>query len=185
MTKTTSLEHYSIKQKQKREELTDWFVVRTNSRCEKRVEQFLRERGYTSFLPLQTVLRVWSDRKKKVQLPLIPSMVFVQNPQVNKEALYSTPGFHSILKDNGKIGRVSPQEIEHLQALCTGEIEFDKAELPCFDKGEEVEVIRGPFSGLYAKAIEELNSFRVLVEIQSLGLGYTLNLPKNNVRKLI
>ncbi|MDX9705125.1 MAG: UpxY family transcription antiterminator [Weeksellaceae bacterium] len=184
MSKTLSPALHSLSQNNLSDETKDWFVVRTNSRCEKKVNQFLTDLGYTSFLPLHTVLRIWSDRKKKVQLPLIPSMVFVQNPLVKKEALYSVPGFHSILKDNGKIGRVSAKEIEHLRILSSEKINFDKAELPKFAKGEEIEIIRGPFAGHYAKAIEDLNSFRVLIEIPSLGLGYALNLAKNHVRKV-
>ena len=44
----------------------NWYAIYTNSRAEKKVHQNLLLEGYSSFLPLKTTLRQWSDRKKKV-----------------------------------------------------------------------------------------------------------------------
>jgi len=47
-----------------------WFVFYTKSRQEKKVNELLLKRGFEPFLPMQAIVRQWSDRKKKVVLPL-------------------------------------------------------------------------------------------------------------------
>lgn len=161
-----------------------WFIIRTKSRFEKKVHEQLQQLGYNAFLPLEKKYKIWSDRKKLVKTPLIPSMVFIQNPSINKELIYSIPGFVNFLKCNGEIGKVTPQEIKHLQILSTENLKFEKTEIHSFQAGEEVEIIGGPFIGLFAKAIKEKGSYRVLVEIPSIGIGYRVDIPKNIIHKL-
>src|SRR5690606_26767860 len=115
--------------------------VKTLPRHEKKVAEQLEKLNYTTYLPLQTTWRMWSDRKKKVELPLIPSIVFVKDLTVNKEPMYLLAGFHSILKLNGEIGRVKPHEIEQLRLLTGAGIEFEAIELSSFLPGDDVEII--------------------------------------------
>ena len=41
----------------------------------------MEDEGIEAFLPLIKTVRQWSDRKKTVVLPLIPSYVFVSLPE--------------------------------------------------------------------------------------------------------
>ena len=59
-----------------------WFALYTRPKAEKKVEERLSLAGFDSFLPLQTVIKQWSDRKKKVEIPLINSYVFVKTNKV-------------------------------------------------------------------------------------------------------
>lgn len=163
---------------------TNWFAIRTKSRHEKKVYDSLLNLGYEAFLPMEMRWRIWSDRKKRIQTPLIPSFVFIKDPTVSKNPIYNIPGFTNILKLNGKIGEVTATEIKHLELLCSGEDQFESCSTENFSVGDEIEIIAGPFSGLYANAIEDINHYRVLIEIKSLGLGYRVNMPKNKVRKI-
>ena len=54
-----------------------WYVVYVRSRYEKKVHQLLQEKGIESSLPLIKTVRIWSDRKKKVEVPLFKGYVFV------------------------------------------------------------------------------------------------------------
>ena len=54
-----------------------WYAIYTRSRFEKKIAADLTSKGLESFLPLHEVIRFWSDRKKKVEMPLFPSYVFV------------------------------------------------------------------------------------------------------------
>lgn len=161
----------------------DWFVVKTKPRHEKKVAELAQKNGYVVFLPLQTTLRIWSDRKKKVQTPLIPSVLFIQNPEIHKDSIYAIPGFLSVLKLNGKIARVKPHEIEQLKIVIGAAMEVEQDSPASFHAGEEVEIVGGPLCGYFAKAIEDLTTYRVLIEIPTLGVGYSFNVAKNNIRK--
>ncbi|MCO5259119.1 MAG: UpxY family transcription antiterminator [Crocinitomicaceae bacterium] len=162
----------------------NWFVVRTKPRHEKKVAEQLVNLGYTVYLPLLTSIRMWSDRKKKIQTPLIPSVLFVENPAANKEKMYSIPGFSSILKLNGKIACVKPYEIEQLKIVVGEEMTLESVDVQKFVPGDEIEIVSGPLRGFFGKAIEDLTSYRVLIEISTLGIGYTVNVAKNLVQKV-
>ena len=55
-----------------------WHVIYTAPRAEKKVNERLESQGVETYLPLQKTLRQWSDRKKKVSIPLFNSYVFVR-----------------------------------------------------------------------------------------------------------
>jgi len=64
-----------------------WYGLHTQSRHEKIVVQRLQERGVTTFLPLVTEVRRWSDRWKHLELPLFSCYVFVKIMNTNEDRL--------------------------------------------------------------------------------------------------
>ena len=54
-----------------------WYVLYTKPRQEKKVADGLIAIGIAAYCPLVTTIKQWSDRKKKVEVPLINSYVFV------------------------------------------------------------------------------------------------------------
>ena len=54
-----------------------WYAVKTMSRAEKKIKERLDDLGVENYLPLCTQIKKWSDRKKKVQSPLVPGYLFV------------------------------------------------------------------------------------------------------------
>jgi transcription antitermination factor NusG len=55
-----------------------WYALYTKPRAEKLVHQRLIEVEIEAFLPLQKTIRIWSDRKKMIEKPLLSSYVFVK-----------------------------------------------------------------------------------------------------------
>ena len=58
------------------ESVFSWYAVYTAARAEKKVKERLDQIGIENYLPLRTEYRVWSDRKKKVSVPLISGYIF-------------------------------------------------------------------------------------------------------------
>ena len=54
-----------------------WFVLFTKPRTEIKVSQRLSVLGIENYTPTRIEVRQWSDRKKKITVPLLPSMVLV------------------------------------------------------------------------------------------------------------
>jgi len=54
-----------------------WYVVYTTPRGEKKANHRLEEKGIETYLPLRKTIRQWSDRKKKIEVPLFTSYLFV------------------------------------------------------------------------------------------------------------
>lgn len=55
----------------------NWDMAYTFPKAERKAACKLREMGVTSFLPLHKVVKQWSDRKKKLELPLFPNYLFI------------------------------------------------------------------------------------------------------------
>lgn len=162
----------------------NWYVVKTKNLAEKKVYERLLAAGFETYLPLLSVWRIWSDRKKKVEKPLIPSVVFVHVSPADLKLIYPILGVASILTYLGKPAIVRDYEIQNLRILLQQEDPETIKTIERFENGEAVEVVRGPFKGVIATAITESSSFRLIVEIKSLGTGFTVNVPKSYVRKL-
>jgi len=160
-----------------------WFVIKTNSRAEKKVEERLRNSGFEVFLPIQTIVKQWSDRKKKVSIPLISSTLFIHSFESELKLIYNTPGLHSVLSYQGKPAIVRDFEINNLRVLLNQETELDVDSTSNFEKGDLVEVVKGPFQGLIATSVEVNRSHKLIVEIESLGQRFTVHVPKSFVRK--
>ena len=56
----------------------NWYVLHTKPRHEKKVEKDLLDIGINAYCPTRTEYRVWSDRKKKIDKPVLSSMVLVR-----------------------------------------------------------------------------------------------------------
>ena len=160
-----------------------WFVVKTNPKAELKVKQRLIDAGLSTFLPTITVIKIWSDRKKKTQQVLIPSTLFVQANANQLNDVYPIQGVHSILKFLGKPAVVKDHEINTLKILTeNGETDV-VSPVSNYKKGELVEVCNGPFNGLIAHVLQDKSKFRLIVEIESLGSGFEVNVPKSFVQK--
>src|ERR1700682_3732209 len=85
-------------------EPANWYAVQTRARKEKVVCEGLQEHGLYTFLPLVTEVRRWSDRKKKVELPLFSCYVFVKlvaSNNAERMRVYRTNGVFRIVRMRG------------------------------------------------------------------------------------
>ena len=163
----------------------NWYVVKTRSRAEVKVAERIKSKGLHVYLPLQKTIRQWSDRKKKIEVPLISGTLFVETDEKSLNLLYDVPGFHSILHFLGKPALVRQDEIKNLRLLLQENIEIEKQDFEEFKKGEAIEVVRGPLQGIIATSIDEGRTHKLIVEIESMEQRFIVHVPKSCVRKVI
>ncbi len=161
----------------------NWFAIYTMPRAEKKVYERLVEIGVTSYLPLITSIRIWSDRKKKVTTPLISSYVFVKIEEEKLISLYQIQGVTGVLKYLKKPAIIRDTEIENLKILLSDSDNFSILDNPIFEKGETVRVLKGPFQGLIAQFYENKGKHRVIVTIDSITTGFEVNVPSSFLEK--
>jgi transcriptional antiterminator RfaH len=167
-----------------KDSVLNWYVVKTNSRAEKKVFERIEAIGLEAYLPLVTTIKQWSDRKKKVEVPLISSTLFIHCKEEQLKILYTVIGFHTLLYYLGKPAKVRDYEIQNLRILLQENIEFEKEDFVNIQQGDKVEVIRGPFQGLIATSLEVSRTHKLIVEIESLEQRFVVHVPKNYVRKI-
>jgi transcriptional antiterminator RfaH len=89
----------------------NWFVLFTKPRNELKVTERLRSIGIEGYAPCKIEVRQWSDRKKKVLVPLLPSMVLVSLPEKQVDQVFEVPGVVRYLFEHGKRAKVSNEEV--------------------------------------------------------------------------
>jgi len=161
-----------------------WYVVKTNPRAEKKVLERINSLGIEAYLPLIQTIRQWSDRKKKIEAPLISSTLFIQCLETEIVKLYTIPGFQSILSYLKKPAVVREYEINNLRILLKEQKDYELAESESIIKGDKVEVIRGPFQGLIATSIENNRTHKLVVEIEGIEQKFIVHVPRTFVRKI-
>ncbi len=162
-----------------------WFVLKTKYRCEKKLYQQLQNDGYEVCLPMYSTVRQWSDRKKKLQLPLINCMVFIKTNTKELYKIYDYPLVRGVLKEFGKPGIVRDQEIKNLEIIANDWSNdlIEKNTNLKFKKGELIEIVYGPFKGLIGDLIQIDGTNRVIVQIESIGIDFIINISKSQIRK--
>ena len=91
--------------------LKNWFVLCTKHKSELKVLERLTDLGIEAYTPTKTEVRNWSDRKKKVTVCLLPSIVLVclEENEVNK--VFEVPGVRRYLFVHGERARVTNDEV--------------------------------------------------------------------------
>lgn len=164
-----------------------WLVVKTKPRAEKKLAQQLSAQGIPCYAITYTTLRQWSDRKKKVELPLIPGVVFVANSMDNLSALYQYALVQGVLKEFGQPALVKWHEINNLLLLAKAwsgdEVQLDMGG-PNLSTGDWVEVTQGQFKGMRGTLTELKGQHRLVVALEVLQWAVTLDISKSKVKKL-
>ena len=158
-----------------------WYALYTRSRAEKQINELLIRAGFDTYLPLQKVLKQWSDRKKWVEVPLFRSYIFVHVSPSEYYGVLNTPGAVRYISFEGKAVAIPPQQIEAIrQFVDTGQLLPD-VELSIIP-GTMVEIIAGPMKGISGELLEILGKKKVRIEIDGLGQSVFLELPASHIR---
>jgi len=166
----------------KPEEIHYWYAIFTKPRSEKKVLQRMLDYEIEAFLPLIKTIRQWSDRKKTLEVPLIPSYVFVKMPEKDLYKTLPIQGTVNVLKHLGKPAKIRDVEIENLRILSGNGSDHQVTNKIDISSGDEVEVINGPFMGLIATCVNDGKNHRVIVNIDALGSCFNVNIPLSFLR---
>lgn len=162
----------------------NWYAIFTKPRSEKKVFQRMQDNEIEAFLPLVKTVRQWSDRKKTLEVPLIPSYIFVYLPENELYRTLPIQGTVSVLKHLGKPAKIREVEIENLRILSNNSDSHNIEHGISVSRGDDVEVTNGPFMGLIASCVNEGKNHRVVVNIDSLGSSFNVNIPLSFLRKI-
>lgn len=138
-----------------------WFAVQTKPRHEKKLAGELEAKGIVVFLPLFSALHQWSDRSRRVEIPLFANYVFVQLTAL-RDARASVLRSHGAVRFVGVRGigvSVPDGEIRAIQTLLREKIPFTTC--PFLNVGQRVRIRGGSLDGI--QGILTVNDHRSLV----------------------
>ena len=148
-----------------------WFVVYTKPQQELKVAMELSVMGITNYCPTITLVKQYSDRKKKVNRPLLSSYVMVQLEEKERQKVFACTGIVRYLFFLGKPAVVSASDITLMQDHLNGVYNDSKVTILCV--GDSHTITQGPFSGVSGRVVE-INNSKVKLELASLGMCITL-----------
>jgi len=153
-----------------------WYVIYTKPRNEKKVADRLQKIGITTYCPMITMVKQWSDRKKKVQIPLLNSYVFVCLDDKEREKVFQISGVVRYLFWLGKPAIVRDEEITALQEGLKDSIA--SFEVKGIKVGDLLPIPSGPFQGKEG-IIKQINKNSLQLILTELGVLITLNKEEN------
>ncbi|WP_455663845.1 UpxY family transcription antiterminator [Phocaeicola sp.] len=152
--------------------LKHWYVALVQMNCEKTVEKKLQAVGFQTFLPVQTEIHRWSDRKKKIDRIVIPMMLFVKLSSEEIKKVRNFSFVYKLLTAPGEsVPAVIPEEqIDQFKFMLGNSDSEITIEPLTVQKGDKVRVRRGSLRGLtgYAGNSSDGKS-KILVVIDYLG----------------
>ena len=143
-----------------------WYAVHTRARHEKVVTAQLCGRGIDTYLPLVEEIHRWSDRRKRVLVPVFPGYTFIHS-NGSVESAASVMGIESVVKIVGPYPSGTPipdAQIEAVRRLVA-------CNVPCVNHpflrvGQRVRVRGGPLDGVEGTLLAMKNTSSLLISIE-------------------
>jgi transcription antitermination factor NusG len=148
----------------------------------KKAGALLGKLGYSYYLPIQRQLHYWSDRKKWVDVPIFNPYIFLFTSDQNRRLLFQNSSFFHFLTCEGRLAIAKEEEVEQIKLLCNYSSAIKMEQAPLVKKGDLVEVINGPFSGMQGYASEQNGKHRVFLNIASLGQFASVEIESSLLR---
>ena len=130
----------------------NWFVIYTKPRQESKVLERLTHLGIEAYTPTKIEIRKWSDRKKKLTVCLLPSMVLVCLEEKEVSKVFEVPAVRRYLFVHGERARVKNDEVLAMKLYIENTYQLldkkehlvgSKVKIPLLDQEAEVISVKG------------------------------------------
>jgi transcription termination/antitermination protein NusG len=153
---------------------TRWYALQTRCRFERKVTAQLQSHGLETFLPLLKEMHRWSDRQKRVEIPLFPGYTFVRldsSSLVEKDFL-KTAGSIGLITFAREAAPVPAKQIDDLRRLLAQNVAFT---LHAFLRiGQRVRIRGGCLDGLEG-VLEETGDKKLVISIDSIQRAISIS----------
>lgn len=150
-----------------------WYVIRTKPQHEIKSAQILEKSGIEVFCPVITEIRQWSDRKKKVIVPLFRSYVFVNLEEKERNKVFEAPGVSGYMQWLNKPAIAKDEEIEAIKSWLNND-KLGDFEVETLKPGDVVEIKNGKMANKKA-IIKEVGKRKLKLILNDLGWTLTAN----------
>ena len=150
-----------------------WVAALVQMCTEKKVGDRLKKLGIENYVPNQTEIHQWSDRKKKIERVVIPMVVFVRADETTERTLRMQSFIRKILTYPGQTAAavIPDDQIERLKFMlkqADSPVELREQHLQV---GDRVRIVRGALQGLEGELCKSVPG-KSMVAIRIDGLGY-------------
>jgi len=152
-----------------------WYAIYVRSRHEKSVHAELQQKGIESSLPLTIVTRQWSDRRKKVEVPLFRGYVFVKIDIKNEKLpVLTTSGVVKFVTFNNVTVPIPEDQMYWLQQMIASDLLLSQEQ--DFPFGTEIDVMFGPLKGLRGSVKQKNSKTKLVVWFDAIMQGVSVEI---------
>ena len=161
-----------------------WYALHTRARHERVVENRLREQGMETFLPTVQEVHKWSDRKKKVEVPLFNCYVFVRCAW-NAEHRTMVYRVDSVLGFVGVRGTGLPIPDEQIESIRTVLAQASPWRThPFLKAGQRVRVRGGALDGVEGVFLSENGDHSLVISVDVIQRSMAVRIDGYDVEPL-
>ena len=136
-------------------------------------------------MPLVTEVRRWSDRKKKVELPLFSCYVFVRLVASNNDErmrVYRTNGVFRIVSMRGELIPIPDEQIEALRTVVTQQVPWE--EHPFLKVGQRVRIRGGSLEGVEGVLLSHSGDRTLIISVDAIQRSLAVRVEGYDVEAL-
>lgn len=159
-------------------DMVSWYVLKTKPRQEKAVRRELQSMGVEHYLPTTTDFHYYGHgRKKKIETPVLSSMVFVHVEADDRFAIANVMKYdvHYLVDRNSNSSMVvSDKQMHDFMLVCN----TPGVKLECVDfaVGDKVTIRSGAFEGLHGVVSRINGNKRFIIVLDNLA-NIAIDLP--------
>lgn len=152
-----------------------WFVLYTKPRSEKKLTEQLLGDGIQAYCPTRVEIKQWSDRKKKVETPLLPSMILVNIKDEERDRVFNRKHAVRYLYWLGSPAKVTTEEVESLRSMIE-DSQFESQGLEKLKPGEKLDMTSLGFEHIQG-TVKFVNDQECWIVLEN--LGYVVKFKRN------
>lgn len=160
-----------------------WFALYTKPRNEFKAAKQLETVGVEYYLPTIVKISHWSDRKKKINEPLLRGYIFIFSNEKERILSLEQQSIVRCICQRGRPARIPEWQIDNLKKMLQTNAEFHIKEglVP----GVKVKIKDGPFQGVIGIVQEAEVGKAIVVSIDLLNRSVIAHLPKESVFEIV
>ena len=151
----------------------NWYVLYTKQRSEKKVEKHLLSIGINAYCPMRSEIKQWSDRKKRVSTPVLPSMVLVKIDDKDINRVFESPSVIRYMFWLGKRAIVTQSEIDVLKKYLNGGHNLLNSKLSEIKVGDNFKL---PSFNNEKGIVNRISNNNIWIYLKSIGCSVKLKL---------
>ena len=151
----------------------NWYVLHTRPRSEKKAEKQLLSMGINAYCPTRTVYRLWSDRKKKIDVPVLPSMVLVKIDKKDFNRVFESSAVVRYMFWLGKKAIVRKSEVDILKRYLKKGQELIKNNSSEINVGDNFNL---SFFNHESGIVNKISNNNIWIYLKSIGCNVKLKL---------
>ncbi|MDT0642273.1 UpxY family transcription antiterminator [Zunongwangia sp. F363] len=153
-----------------------WYVIRTKPQHEIKTANCLERLGVEVYCPVIKEVRQWSDRKKKVTVPLFTSYLFVNLSEKEHNVVFQAPGVLNYLYWLKKPAIAKNEEIEAIKVWINND-KLGDFQVTHLKPGDELKIKTGNFANKKA-VIQEVGGKKLKLILKDLGWTLTAHIDE-------